>query len=339
MTDDNNRRYPQTGQDVEYVADVPAAMAFTAEEQIVELDDAADLLISLLEYRLRAVLRDHTGPPGLMLSGGIDSILIAAVAARVGMRPQAITVVTAHTDERRPDDLRGVEVARHYDLPHELVTLTTDRTERAAAECIRRLGVWEMWEVTSAIPNRAAFDRFEALGVGPVFTGAGADALFMGGDTLRTPPDSDAGLAEYRTRVTAKVRGNFTRNRLVPDYYERLLGESAENFIQVFQTEGFWRLAMSIHPELLWRPGPDGRIYDKYLLRYAAAKIGVPEEFVWTAKSPLQVSSGVVGALLESARTTLSREAEQRTYADPLSEPVEHTAVRLYLRCLDGENS
>lgn len=333
--------FPQSGLDVEYVADDPTAMAFAGADPITDLDTAADLVVTLLEARLQAVIEAHPGPVGLMLSGGIDSILIAGVAARLEMAPHAITVIT-DTAAGRPDDLRGAEVAAHLGFGHDVLRLNVDRIADAARSCIRRLGTWELWEITSAIPNRAAFDRFDELGTGPVLTGAGSDALFMGGAALAADPGSDAGLEEFRSTVTAKVHSNFTRRRLIPDYYERLLGPSAEQFIQVFQTEGFWRLAMSIHPALLWRPGPDGRIYDKYLLRYAGARIGLPPEFVWTAKAPLQVSSGVVGALAESARTDLARDDDQNTYADPLTEPIEHTAVRLFLRSLsvtDGEGT
>ncbi|UQE73267.1 asparagine synthase C-terminal domain-containing protein [Gordonia sp. PP30] len=325
-----------TGVAAQYVADDPQEMAYRTEALITNLDDATDRVIDLLRRRIHAVVAAHPGRPALMLSGGIDSILVAAVCADLGLAPYALTVVTE--SDTKLEDLRGRDVARLLAFPHEVVDLDADRLVDAAIDCIRRLGTWELWEITSAIPVQAAFGRFAQLDAGPVFTGAGSDALFMGGGALRADPDSTAGLAEFRSTVTAKVSANFTRHRLVPDYYERLLGDRSGLFIQIFQTATFWRYAMSLSPGLLWRHGPDGRVYDKFVLRNAAARLGVPPGYVWTDKAPLQVSSGVIGALMRTARADIAAQPGQQTYDDPRHEPLEHTIVRQYLRHLDGTN-
>ncbi|MFT4087543.1 MAG: asparagine synthase C-terminal domain-containing protein [Gordonia sp. (in: high G+C Gram-positive bacteria)] len=329
MTDGHST---ETGVAAEYVADDPGYSKNLDGTVLRDLDDAADQLLSLLQARISAVVKEHPGEPGLMISGGIDSILVGAALVNLGHSPLAVTVVTGSEDGLQ--DLRGQSVAEHLGLEHTVIRLDTELLDEAASESIRRLGTWELWEVTSAIPVQAAFRVFAERHRSPVFTGAGADALFMGGATLDSDPDTPAGLAEYREKITKKVEANFTRNRLIPDYYERILESQSNDFIQVFQTTEFWRFAMRLDSSLLWRAGPDGRIYDKFVLRHAALRLGVPPEHVWTIKAPLQVSSGVIGALVDSARADLAAQPGQITYADPHSEPVEHTVVRQFLRHL-----
>ena len=319
-------------QAAEYVADDADAMAYRGTTVMTDLDQAADAVTEILRARITAVLTDRPETPGLMLSGGIDSILVAAVCADLGLQPQTLTVVT--DVDGGLEDLRGRDVAARLGFDHHVVDLDPARLAEAAAACIAALGTWELWEITSAIPVQAAFARFAELGVGPVFTGAGSDALFQGGARLAADADAPEALDELRTRVRAKVTANFTRERLIPDYYERLLDDRAEEFVQVFQTAAFWRFAMDTHPTLLWRPGPDGRGYDKAVLRHAAVRLGIPTELAWTVKSPLQVSSGVIGALAQSARTDLAAQPHQLTYEDPRTEPLEHTVVRMFLRGL-----
>ncbi|MBS1691219.1 MAG: hypothetical protein JST91_03245 [Actinobacteria bacterium] len=328
---------------VEYVADLlGCGVAVSDGAPIVDLDDASDLLIQLIERRLTAVHTANNGLPlGLLLSGGIDSILVAACAARLGLRPTAVTVMAMKPGGGTPyqsGDERGAAAAAALGLAHSAVRLTPDDVLVSARDCIPRLGLTELWEVTSAIPVLAAIDRLDANGAnGPALSGAGADALFLGGGVLTSDPQTDEAVEEYRDQVLHNVRRFFTRARLIPDYYERLLGSRWHRFVQVFQTISFWQYAQLIHPTLLWRAGPDGRTYDKYVLRYSAHRLGVSEKLAFTAKEPLQVSSGMVAALMYCARRELSGRAANRTYADPMVEPDEHTAVRWYLEQVSRE--
>lgn len=321
----------------EYVADTPSEMTFVADETLTDLATASELLVTLLETRIRQVASTSEKPLALMLSGGIDSILVAAICDRLGLDIHATTILAG--SEAPPEDLRSREVATALGFTHNVRQLSNTETGESAARCLRLLDSDELWEVTSAIPVLAAFEALPATEFGPVLTGAGADALFMGGGHLKADPASQEGLAEFRHTVTLKVKSNFTRNRLIPDYYERLLQSSADRFIQVFQTAEFWRFAMSISPSLLWRIGPNGQAFDKYLLRYTAQRLGISENLVWTNKSPLQVSSGVIGSTVSAAREKLANIEDNLTYADPLTEPVEHTAARLYLQSLNPNNA
>ncbi|MGB0878007.1 MAG: asparagine synthase C-terminal domain-containing protein [Mycobacterium sp.] len=307
----------------------------SVDEPLSDMVLASDVLIQLIERRIRLV---HSvggdAPLGLMLSGGVDSILVAACAVRVGFGPSAVTVVTAGPGGARiaSDDERASVVAAHLGIGHKLVRMLPEEVLATAKESVRRLGVSEMWEVTSAIPLLSAMRMLDQMGAaGPALAGSGADALFLGGYRLAASPTSPEAVHELRNRILTGVRRQFIRDRLVPDYDERLLGQAANRFVRIFQTRSFWEFAQSIHPSLLWRQGPDGKLYDKFLLRFTAERLGIPAPLVFTEKSPIQMSSGTVAALLHCAREDLAQHPANRSYADPMIEPTEHTAVRLFL--------
>lgn len=327
----------------QYVADrIGYQLVAAAGPGTTDCDAAAAALIGLVERRIAAVVENTSNVrPGLLLSGGIDSLLVAACARRIGVDPLAVTVLCDDSpDNTEPlEDSRAITAATALGIEHRVISMTAADVQALARRCIRLLETTELWEVCAAIPGLAAIEYLDAAGAcGPALTGSGADALFLGGEQLTAPVGSDEALAEYRSRVTAKVRRNFTRARLVPDFYERLLGDRADRYVQVFQSESFWRFSQIIDPSLLWRtvPGAAGQPVqvDKYILRYAAQKLGLPSELAITRKSPLQVSAGIVSALVTSARADLDGNPANRLYADPKAEPAEHTVARLYLEKL-----
>ncbi len=328
----------------QYVADQIGDQLVAADGPgATECDAAAAALIGLVERRIAAVVENISNVrPGLLLSGGIDSLVVAVCARRIGVDPLAVTVLCDDSPDNTElplEDSRAITAATALGIEHRVISMTAADVQGLARRCIALLGTTELWEVCAAIPGLIAIEYLDAAGAcGPALTGSGADALFLGGEQLTAPLGSEEALAEYRSRVTAKVRRNFTRARLVPDFYERLLGDRADRYVQVFQSESFWRFSQIIDPSLLWRtvPGAAGQPVqvDKYILRYAAQKLGLPSELAITRKSPLQVSAGIVSALVTSARADLDGNPANRLYADPKAEPAEHTVARLYLEKL-----
>lgn len=337
---------PEVADPAQYVADrIGDELVAAQRPGETDLDASAAALIGLVERRIAAVLHNtSTVRPGLLLSGGIDALLVAACAQRMGLSPLAVTVLWddgSNGSALLLEDARAVAAAKELGFEHHVITMTTADVRAQAQRCVALLESTEIWEICAAVPGLVALEYLDAAGAGgPALTGSGADAIFLGGETLAAAVGSETALAEYRSRVTAKVRRNFTRERLIPDFYERLLGDRAHRYVQVFQSESFWRFSQLIDPSLLWRrvQGAAGQSVevDKYLLRYAAQQLGLPSELVLTKKSPLQVSAGIVSALVYSAREDLAETPAHSHYANPMAEPLEHTAARLYLERLTG---
>ena len=152
--------------------------------------------------------------------------------------------------------------------------------------------------------------------------------MFLGGSEFGLAADADGDPnAAWATAVRARVAKNFTRDRLIPDFYERLL-ERPDRHVQIWQTTAAVELALSLPPTAVRGPDMDT---DKLILREAAVRLGVPRELVEHAKNPMQVSSGGVDGLVLAARRWLTTRKGSGVYADPMCESLDFTVARLWL--------
>src|SRR5699024_8904871 len=189
----------------------------------------------LLNSRVMAVLEQDKRRPVVLLSGGIDSVLLAAVVARHAPNALAVTVEFDHhgqnTTENNPDTLVASAVCHHLGLEHRIAFLSHYGTKKWAGEAARRLGTGDLWEVLAGTVLLAANDTAHLHGAGgPLFTGAGADALFNGGRA------DDVSQHKWHEKVAHSVAREFTYARNIPDFYERLLDEP-ERHIKTWQTK------------------------------------------------------------------------------------------------------
>ena len=310
-----------TAKGCEYVAD--ECEIAPAPHDVTDPDEAAVLVRAYLSRRLDAATKQWSGRPVLMLSGGVDSILIAAVLADV--RPDALAVSFA-----QPGDVAAAEiatakaVAEHCGLEHHVVEPGEAEFERLLTLTVKKLGYPEPWEVLAGLVLVGVDEYARALGAdGAILSGAGADALFLGGEGPIEAADWDAA-------VRAKIQANFTRERFIPDFYERLI-DDPDRHIQVWQTREAVDLAQRLHPHVI--RGNDMRT-DKKLFRDLAVQCGIPARLVTAMKNPMQVSSGGLDAIVRFAREVLARDYGAKTYSDPLSEKIEFTVARLMLQRL-----
>ncbi|WP_280268849.1 asparagine synthase-related protein [Nocardia wallacei] len=326
---------PQTSEPLEYVTDVLDDMARHAPERRI-IDDpeaAATIIDAEIRSRLTAVFDRFGGTPAILLSGGVDSIYAAAVAVDLGHRPHALTVVTDGGTDRD----NAAAAAGALGIPHEVIHLTPGEVARLAEDVMERIGIAELWEVTAGIPLLAARSSLEKIpGLGAVLSGNGADAILAGGKRLAHPLDSAEACAQLDALIRAESVANFRYHRLVPHFYPALLGGTAAQLVQVFQTVRWWQIAEQFAPPALFGDH-DGRAVDKFALRLACER-RLPRSvghLAWAAKSPIQRSSGLVGALARAARHWAAGQHGARTYTDPVSDDPETLAARLYLAILD----
>ncbi|QBJ96815.1 asparagine synthase [Rhodococcus sp. ABRD24] len=329
-------------------AQTVAGMQYLADHENVRVDgaalrtvaDPAEAAVAVAAEtadRVRAVLDAYPGQPIVLLSGGVDSLLVAATATDLGVRPHAITVVTgADTDDYGP----ASAAARALGLSHEVITLDRADVVRLARRATNVLGTSELWEVAAAMPLLAAESAISTHAVGQpgdsaILTGSGADAVFAGGRTLTAPLGTPSATAELDTLIRTEVGTNFVRARLVPDFYERLLDARAAMLIHVFQTERFWQIGRQLAPTALFQD-IDGVVWDKMPLRIACERVlpGDAGALAWTRKAPIQRATGLFAALADAARVAAAELPGACTYSNPLVEPIESVAIRLYLHTL-----
>jgi asparagine synthase (glutamine-hydrolysing) len=171
-------------------------------------DAVAERLVELLTDSVRLQLRSDV-PVGLLLSGGIDSGLLAALAARAAGQPlDAYTVAF----EGAPEDETPLarEVARRIGARHTALQV-------AAADVVRHLPrlVWfaeEPLNDAALLPN-ALVEEVLSRHVKVVLNGTGGDELFAGyGRYFRLPIETAYGVlpAWLRRRVIEPAAARFS---------------------------------------------------------------------------------------------------------------------------------
>lgn len=319
----------QTAEPMEFVSDrYDIATGNPEARRTTDPEVAAGLVTDETSDRLTAIFDRHPGDPSVLLSGGVDSILVAAAAVSLGVKPHAFTVVTEHST----DGTSAAAAAAVLGLPHTVVRLARDDVAALAAEVVERLGSAELWEVTAAMPVLAAARNGAVDASGAILTGSGADAIFAGGRSLENPIASRAAVREMDRAIRTESSANFTHHRLVPHFYPALLGDDSRRLVHVFQTVRFWRLAETLAPPALFGD------HDKLCLRIACERL-LPEphrSLAWQRKHAIQRSSGLMESLAGAARGYAARLPGAKTYSDPAGEPFDAIAARLYLHILSG---
>ena len=143
-------------------------------------------------------------PVGCFLSGGLDSGLIAAIAARRGVD---LTLLTCGLDGTTMDETgTACAVARHLRMPHEVLNLARQEFLAGLVDAVHNSGL------PLSIPNQVGLAllsrRAEERGLGMVLCGEGGDELFCGYPRL---------LALRDTLVSVRVGRGFDYRRCLPD--------------------------------------------------------------------------------------------------------------------------
>lgn len=178
------RSVPAPATALAHVAQVPpgtvlrvTAGGTTTHRIAAPADDTAPRpLVAALAAAVHERVTSTSGPVGVLLSGGVDSAVVAALASRVAVpRPTAYTARFAgsHVDE---GDAAAVVCAR-LGLPHRERVLTLD--DLAAEAHLVLDGLDQPLADPSLLPLRLVAQT-AAQDVRVVLTGDGADELFYG---------------------------------------------------------------------------------------------------------------------------------------------------------------
>jgi asparagine synthase (glutamine-hydrolysing) len=262
---------PETGL-VEYyrVPEVPEEL-ITGAEEAQELIRAT--LISAVKKRLLADKEIHVGS---FCSGGLDSSLIAAIAAEeiphlhtfaVGMRNEAGDI---------SDDLKAGRLAAQHinSTHHELIFSEKDYYE-ALPLVIQKLESYDPSLVRCAVPCYFTC-KLAADYVTVVLTGEGADEGFAGYHYMKHLPPEELNQECHRNFSTLH-NINLQRADRIGMYFSL---ELRVPFLDVAMIN----LAMKVAPELKVK-SQNGSLIEKWILRQAFAGTGyLPEEILWRYK-------------------------------------------------------
>lgn len=246
-------------------------------------------------------------PYGVLLSGGLDSSLVAAIAKKYAARrveedekveawwPQlhsfAIGLGGNEGLKESPDLIAAREVAAHIGTVHHELHFTVQEGIDALSDVIWHLETYDVTTVRASTPMYLMARRIRAMGIKMVLSGEGSDELFGGYLYFHKAPDAKA-LHEETVRKLDKLH-----------LYDCLRANKAMAAWGVearvpFLDRRFIDVAMSLDPEVKLSGAQRGRIEKQFLRESFAGYL--PDSVLWRQKE--QFSDGVGYAWIDSLK-------------------------------------
>ncbi|KAJ0040297.1 hypothetical protein Pint_26576 [Pistacia integerrima] len=222
-------------------------------------------LYSLNSAVLKRLMTDV--PFGVLLSGGLDSSLVAAVASRYLAESEAACQWGSqlHTFciglKGSPDLKAAREVADYLGTRHHEFHFTVQEGIDALEEVIYHIETYDVTTIRASTPMFLMSRKIKSLGVKMVISGEGSDEIFGGYLYFHKAPNKE----EFHQETCRKIKALHLYDCLRANKSTSAWGVEAR---VPFLDKEFIDLAMSIDPE--WKMiRPDLRRIEKWVLRNA----------------------------------------------------------------------
>lgn len=289
--------YQRDWQDYENVAD-----------NVSDKDELRDALEDSVKRHLMSDV-----PYGVLLSGGLDSSIVSAVAQKFASRRIEDDEQTQAWWPRlhsfavglkgSPDLIAAADVARHIGTVHHEVNFTVQEGLDAVRDVIYHLETYDVTTIRASTPMYLMARQIKAMGIKMVLSGEGADEIFGGYLYFHKAPDGKA-FHEETVRKLSKLH-----------LYDCLRANKAMAAWGVearvpFLDKAFMDVAMRLNPED--KMCSNGRI-EKHILRECFAHY-LPEQIAWRQKE--QFSDGVGYSWIDTLKEVAAAEISDQDLAN-----------------------
>ena len=252
-----------------------------------------DKLVTGVEKRLVADAK-----VGFLLSGGLDSSLVCAIAAKKSKEP--IKTFAIGMSEDAIDLKYAKQVAEYIGSDHKEVFMTPDEVLASLETVIQLLGTYDITTIRASMGMYLVCKAIhEQTDIRVLLTGEISDELF-GYKYTDFAPDASAFQKESQKRIRELHMYDVLRA-------DRCISVNSLEARVPFGDIDFVKYVMSVDPELKLNKYGKG----KYLLRHAFEKGDyLPEEILWREKAAFSdaVGHSMVDYLKEHAEETYSDE-------------------------------
>jgi asparagine synthase (glutamine-hydrolysing) len=229
-------------------------------------------------------------PYGVLLSGGLDSSLVAACAARFSDRLQSFAIGL----DGSPDLAAARIAAQALGTTHHQFHFTVEEGLDALPDVIRHIETYDVTSVRASTPMYLMARGIKAMGVKMVLSGEGSDEIFGGYLYFHRAPSARAFHDETVRKIEALHLYDCNRAN------KAMAAWGVEARVPFLDLE-FLDLAMSIDAE--HKRAAPGRM-EKALLREAFAG-ALPDAILWRQKE--QFSDGVGYGWIDSLKAHAER--------------------------------
>jgi asparagine synthase (glutamine-hydrolysing) len=276
-------------------------------------DNSADPQLireALLQAVKRQLMTDV--PYGVLLSGGLDSSIVAAAAKRFAERrveeadasrawwPQLHSFAIGLDDS--PDLAAAKIAAEHIGTVHHEFHFTIDEGIDALWDVIHHIETYDVTTIRASTPMYLMARRIRAMGVKMVLSGEGADEIFGGYLYFHRAPHAQA----LHDETVRKLDRLHLYDCLRANKSMAAWGVEAR---VPFLDREFLDVAMSIAPQA--KLARDGRI-EKHILRQAFEQ-DLPASIAWRQKE--QFSDGVGYGWIDALRAYAEKHVTDREMA------------------------
>ncbi len=287
-------------------------------------------------------------PYGVLLSGGLDSSLVASIAQRESLRQKALAngMTNGHTESSdsslvgidnenelttvtllpqlhsfsiglpgAPDTKAALEVANFLGTKHHDFTFTLQEGLDALSDVIYHLETYDVTTIRASTPMYLLSRKIKALGVKMVLSGEGSDEIFGGYLYFHAAPSKE----EFHKETVARVKNLHLADCLRANKSTSAWGLEAR---VPFLDKQFLEVAMSVDPaEKMIKKE---RI-EKYILRKAFDTTDepdvqpyLPKNILWRQKE--QFSDGVGYGWIDALKDTAERNITDEMMKHPKPE-------------------
>ena len=295
------------------IADTPA---YNTDDMDTTLTKIREKLVAGVDKRL-----DADTPVGFLLSGGLDSSLVCAIAAKKLGKPIRTFAIGMDTDAidlkyaRRTADYLGSE--------HHEIIINRDIVLQNLEEVIRLLGTWDITTIRASMGMYLLCKAIhEQTDVRVLLTGEISDELF-GYKYTDYAPTADAFQQESQKRIRELYMYDVLRA-------DRCISANSIEARVPFGDLDFVRYVMAIDPEMKLNRYNKG----KYLLRKAFEGDWLPPEILWREKAAFSdaVGHSMVDDIKEYAESLYTDEEFQMRRANYSAHCMPFTKESLFYR-------
>ena len=253
-----------------------------------------EALCSAVRKRLGEV--SHIDKVGVLLSGGVDSCLIAKLvqdaASELGTKVIAYTVGLRNS----PDMSFAQEFAQEIGIEHKVRTLSVDEVENYIPKVIEAVEDGDFVQVEAGIGIYAALDMATQDGIGVILSGQGPDELWGGYNWYPEVLNQDG-----RQELCRRMWDDFSRADIETlDRENKLAMAHGAEMLFPFLDIDVVNLAMSVASELKVTSEDDH--LGKHPHRQLAIRIGIHDKYANRNKDAAQHGTGIHDALDEIAK-------------------------------------
>lgn len=251
-------------------------------------------------------------PWGVLLSGGLDSSLVASIACKQQKKLVAegkdwVTKLHSFTIglENSPDLKAAQEVADFLGTKHHAYTYTIQEGLDAIQDVIYHLETYDVTTVRASTPMFLMSRKIKAMGIKMVLSGEGADEVFGGYLYFHKAPNAQ----EFHKETVDKLMGLYQYDCLRANKSTCAWGVEAR---VPFLDADFLDVAMNIDSKEKMIDKANGKM-EKYIIRKAfdvAEDPYLPENILWRQKE--QFSDGVGYGWIDALRDHAEKEVSDR---------------------------